>query len=130
MPGLGYLPYSCDVVSAIQAPLFMEKLGPQAEADPVKALTDLGLPEIAVDAIESASGVGLKEVDQLVVGIGLERSLPPQLVIVVTTRKPYDLTALRRRTKANPLKKDGRTLYVAKAGHGLNIYWWRRTIAF
>lgn len=125
VPGLGYLPASSDVVCSIQLPLLLEKLGPEAEADPAKALTRFGLPEIVVDTIEKASGVGLKNVDQLVVGIGLQKaSLPPQVVVVVVTRQPFDFPDLIRKTKASTLKRNGRTLHVAKAVGAIQVYWW------
>jgi hypothetical protein len=125
LPGLGYLPASSDVVLAMQMPLLLEKLGPEAEADPAKALVRFGLPETVVEAIEKASGVGFKNVDQLAVGIGLQKgSLPPQLVVVVTTRQPYDFPEILRKTKATTLKKDGRTLHVAKAANGISVHWW------
>ena len=44
----------------------MEKLGPEASDDPGGALVRLGLPRAVVDTIDRASGVGLKNVDQLV----------------------------------------------------------------
>lgn len=125
VPGLGYLPASSDVVFTIQVPLLMEKLGPEAGDDPAKALTRFGLPEVVVDTVEKASGVGLKNVDQLVVGIGLQKaSLPPQLVVVVVTRQPYDFPELLRKTKATTLKREGRTLHVAKATGVINVHWW------
>lgn len=129
LPGLGYLPASSDVVFAVQVPLLMEKLGAEAESDPAKALGRLGLPEFLVETVEKSSGVGLKNVDQLVVGIGLQKaSLPPQIVVVVITRQPFDLADILRRTKAATLKREGRTLHVAKATTGaniaLNVHWW------
>jgi hypothetical protein len=125
VPGLGYLPPSSDVVLAIQVPLLMEKLGPEAEADPAKALGKLGLPEIVVETVEKASGVGLKNVEYLTVGVGLQKaSLPPQLVVVVVTRQPYDFPELQRKSKATTLKREGRTLHVAKATGVVSIHWW------
>lgn len=125
VPGLGYLPPSSDVVLAIQVPLLMEKLGPEAEADPEKALGKLGLPEVVVETVEKASGVGLKNVEYLTIGIGLQKaSLPPQLVVVVVTRQPYDFPDLLRRTKATSLKREGRTLHVARATGVVSVHWW------
>ncbi len=125
LPGLGYLPASSDVVLAIQVPFLMDKLGPEAETDPAKALVRLGLPEVVVDTVEKASGVGLKNVEQLVVGVGIQKaSLPPQLVVVVVTRQPYDLGQLLRKTKATTLKREGRTLHVAKTTGVINVHWW------
>lgn len=125
LPGLGYLPESTEAVLAIQVPPLLEKLGPEAPQDPGKALVRLGLPPAVVDTVEKASGVGLKNVDQLVIGLGFEKwAFPPQLVVVVHTRRPYDLAALTRQAKANTLKKDSRTLHVVKPSPIPEVYWW------
>jgi len=125
LPGIGYLPESCEMVMAIQMPLLMERLGPEAQADPAQAIEDLGLPDAVVETIDQTSGVGLRNVDQLVVGVSFKKgSLPPQLVVVVHTRQPYDFPALVRKAKATTLKKDGRTLHVVKSSSIPNVYWW------
>ena len=126
MAGLGYLPASTEAILAIQVPLLLERLGPEAQQDPSKALTALGLPESVAEIVDKASAVGLKNVDQLVIGLGFEsRALPPELVIVVHARQPFDLDGIARHAKARALKKDGRTLYVAKAGPIPEVYWWK-----
>jgi hypothetical protein len=103
----------------------MEKLGPDAEAEPAKALGRLGLLEIVVETVDKASGVGLKNVEYLTVGVGLQKaSLPPQLVVVVVTRQPYDFPELLRKSKATTLKREGRALHVAKATGVVSIHWW------
>jgi hypothetical protein len=125
MPGLGYLPESTSAVLAVQLPVLLDRLNPAQKDDPTKALARLGLPEQGIELLESASGVGLKEVDQLVVGISLkDRAFPPQFVVVAYTRRPYDLAALARRTKARELKKNGRTLHVVKTSTVPEVYWW------
>jgi hypothetical protein len=125
MPGLGYLSPSTEVVLAIQLPMLLEKLGPEAEADPAKALRQLGLPEQMVEAVEKASGVGLENVDHLVAGLSFERaSLPPQIVIVLHTRSPFKLSTVMREAKANPLKSDDRTLHVVQAAQFFAVHWW------
>jgi len=68
----------------------------------------------------------LKNVDQMVVGLGFEgHALPPQLVIVVHARQPFNLEAIAQRTKAHAKKKDGRILYVGKAGALPEVNWWQ-----
>jgi hypothetical protein len=125
MPGLGYLPESTSAVLAVQLPVLLERVDPAQKDDPAKALERLGLPEQAIELLESASGVGLQEVDQLVVGVGLKsRAFPPQFVVVAYTRRSYDLATLIRRTKARELKKDGRTLHVVKTSTVPEVYWW------
>jgi hypothetical protein len=127
MPGLGYLPSSTDAILAVQLPLLLERLGPEFQAEPTRALLALGLPEVVAELVDRASAVGLKNVDQLVVGLGFEKgSLPPQLFVVVQARQPFDLKAVARQAKAHDLKKDGRTLYVAKAGNlPVEFFWWQ-----
>lgn len=126
MPALGYLPEPTEAVLAVQIPELMEKLGPDAGADPAKALRDLGVPDSVVDAAEKVSAVGLRNVDQLVVGVGFQDgSFPPQIVVVVQTRGPYDLAAVAHRAKARQLnRRDGRTLYATGAAPLPEVYWW------
>lgn len=126
MPGGGYLPESTEAVLAIQMPFLLQRLGPDAGNDPVQALTALGLPRQAAELLDEASAVGLKNVDQLVVGLGFEtHAMPPQITIVVHASQPFDLDGLARREKARALKRDDRTLYVGKAGQLPEVYWWK-----
>jgi hypothetical protein len=129
MPGLGYLPESTEAILAIQVPLLLERVGPAAKDNPAKALTALGLPASVAEMLDKASAVGLKNVDQLVVGLSFEgHSLPPLMVIVVHARQPFDLAAIASRMKAHEQKqRDGRTLYSAKASPLPEIYWWQAT---
>lgn len=123
LPGLGYLPPSSQAILAIQLPQLLDKF--DAADDPSRALIALGLPEQVVRTIESASGVGLKNVDQLVVGLGFEKgSLPPQMIVVVTTKQPYVIATLTKQANAKVLKKNGRTLYAVKASPIPEVYWW------
>jgi hypothetical protein len=127
MPGLGYLPASTDAILAVQVPLLLERLGPDAQAEPMRALTALGLPEAGAEIIDKASAIGLKNVDHLVIGLGFEKgSLPPQLFVVVHALAPFDLKAVARHANAHPQKKDGRTLYSGKAGNlPVELHWWQ-----
>jgi hypothetical protein len=103
----------------------LERLGPDGGADPAEALRRLGVPDPVRETIERVSGVGLRNVDQLVVGLGFQGgSLPPQIVVVVQTREPYSLAALAKQAKARTLKKNGRTLHVASASPVPEVYWW------
>jgi len=125
MPGLGYLPGSAEAILTIQMPSLLDKLGPEYRNDPAKALFDLGVPQNVIETIDRASGVGLRNVDQLVVGMGFEKgSFPPQIVIVVHTRQPYDMSALARDSDARALKSQGRTIYAVKASPVPTVYWW------
>jgi hypothetical protein len=125
MRGLGYLPDSTEAILAVQFPALMEKLGPDAADDPARALRRLGVPEAVVETIERLSGVGLRKVDQLVVGFGFEKgSLPPQIVVVAHTREPYDLGALTRQAKARTQKQERRMLHAVSAPSGPGVYWW------
>jgi hypothetical protein len=125
MPGLGYLPESTEAILAVQMPLLTERLGPEAAGDPAGALRRLGVPDAVVETVERLSGVGLRNVDQVVVGLGFEKgSLPPQIVVVAHTREPYDLAAVARRAKARTQKRDGRTLHVASASPVPQVFWW------
>jgi hypothetical protein len=125
LPGLGYLPASTEAIFTIQLPSFLEKLGPEYHDNPVKALADMGIPNTVIETIDKASGVGLKNVDQLVVGASFEKgSFPPQVVVVVHTRQPYDIAALVREADARAQKNHGRTIYAAKASPVPSVYWW------
>jgi hypothetical protein len=125
MPGLGYLPESVEAILAIQLPLLLEKMGPEAQKDPSAALLKLGVPQSVVETLERASGVGLKNVDQIVMGVGFEKgSLPPQLFVIVHSREPFDIDAVVRQSKASTLKKDGRTLHSVKGTALWETVWW------
>jgi hypothetical protein len=126
LPGLGYLPESTEAVLAVQMPFLLERLGPEADGDPAKALAALGLPEAVSELLDQMTAIGLKNVDQMAVGLGFEgHALPPQLVIVVHARQPFNLEAIAQRTKAHAKKKDGRILYVGKAGALPEVNWWQ-----
>jgi hypothetical protein len=123
MPGLGYLPGSVELVMAIQLPQTLEKMGPDADKDPAATLERLGLPRTIVETIDRASGVGLKKIDQIVLGAGFEKSaFPPQLVVVVHTKQPYDIDAVAHEAKATGQKREGRTIYTVKGTP--EIDWW------
>src|SRR5262245_1136117 len=124
LSGLGYLPDSTEAILAVHLPALVEKFEPESQ-DPRKALVHLGLPGNVIETLDKLSGVGLKNVDQLVVGMGFARgSFPPQVVVVVHTRQPYDMTALADEHGARSLKKEGRTLRAVKAGPLPEVYWW------
>jgi hypothetical protein len=126
MPGLGHLPESTEAVLAIQMPFLLERLGPAAQDDPSQALTALGLPPTVAEIVDKASGVGLKNVDHLVIGLTLEgHALPPQLVIVIHARQPFDLGSIAGKAKAHEQRKDGRTLYTVKAPPLPEVDWWQ-----
>jgi hypothetical protein len=126
LPGLGYLPESTEAVLAVQMPFLVDRVGPDAENDPARALTSLGLPDAVIEIIDQASAVGLRNVDQFVLGLGFEgHAFPPQLVLVVHARQSFNLEAIARQLKAHSKKKDGRTLYVGKAGPLPEVNWWQ-----
>ncbi len=125
LPGLGYLSAETEAILLIQLPALLEKFDPAERDDPVRALTRLGLPEALVQTIDSASGVGLKNVEQIVLGLSFEKgSLPPQAVLVIRTRQTFNVPELVQATKSRALKKDGRTLHALKAGPVGDIFWW------
>ena len=136
LPGLGYLHGSTEAIFTIQMPSFLEKLGPEYRDNPVKALADIGIPDYVIKTIDKASGVGLKNVDQLVVGASFEKgSFPPQIVVVVHTRQPYDIAALVREADARARRvmvarstRPKRPRFQACIGGGpMTAYWWRRS---
>ena len=128
LPGLGYLPASTEAIVAIQLPLLIERLGPDAPAEPAEALKRFGVPDAVIDVVERASGVGLANVDQLVVGLDFtQAAFPPRTVVVVHTRRPFDLDQVARQAKANELKRGRRTLKVARFNPIVDLNWWAPT---
>jgi hypothetical protein len=126
LPGLGYLPESTEAVLAVQVPLLLDRLGPEAQEDPARALAAIGLPQSAAELLDRASAVGLKNVDQLVVGLAFEdHALPPEVVIVVHARQPFDLDGLARQARAHPEKRDGRIIYGTHTGQLPEFFWWK-----
>jgi hypothetical protein len=125
MPGLGYLPATTEAIVAIQVPHLVEKLPTDGESDPAEALRQLGVPEGALDVIERASGVGLQNVNQLVVGLDFSQgALPPRTVVVVQSRDRFDLSHIGRKAKASALKRGSRTLTVTPFAPGVELHWW------
>jgi hypothetical protein len=128
MPGLGFLPPPTEVILAVQVPRLMEAIGSEGQSDAAFQLRQLGVPETVMELVEKASGVGLENVDQIVVGLGFEQSaFPPQVTVVVHTRQPFDMQAIARDAKANRLKRGARTLYVARINPVFEFYWWAPT---
>jgi len=125
MQALVYLPESTEAILAVHLSAATEKFEPDHPDDPRKALSQLGLPGNVIDTLDRLSGVGLKNVDQLVVGMGFAKgSFPPQVVVVVHTRAAYDIAALANERDVRILKKEGRTLRAVKAGALPEVYWW------
>jgi hypothetical protein len=128
LAGLGYLPPSTEAIVAIQLPLLIERLGPDAPAEPAEALKRFGVPDAVIDVIERASGVGLDNVEQLVVGLDFSQgAFPPRMVVVVRSRQPFDLEQIARQGKANRLRREGRTLTVARFSPIVELFWWAPT---
>lgn len=125
LAGLGYLPENCEAIIGLQMPAFLEKMGPEAAQDPVEALNRMGFPPSFAESVESATGVGLINVEQLVVGISFEKgAFPPQIFVVVHTREPYDIETVVRRRKGTSLKQDKRTLHAVKAEKSQEVLLW------
>lgn len=125
LAGLGYLPESTDAVLAVQVPALLDALGPEYQDEPARALIALGVPDTLVQVVEAMTAVGLKDVEQLVLGLGPSKAgFPPQLVCVVRTRGPIDEDDLDRQTRSAGLTKHGRRLHTLKIRPPVNGYWW------
>ena len=60
------------------------------------------------------------------VGLAFEdHALPPEVVIVVHARQPFDLDGIARQAKAHPEKRTDRTIYGTHTGHLPEFFWWK-----
>jgi hypothetical protein len=111
MAALAYLPATSDSVVAFQLrPLVKAPSGGEKGAR--QALVQLGVPSAFVDACERLAGVGLDNVDQIVVGLTLKEGLlAQQPVLIIHTRQEFSIDKLARIENARSESRGARTYH-------------------
>lgn len=93
LPALGYLPFDSKIVATVQvAELQREKLGQQLLAEPRWQPLDW-----ALERIKLWTDLTPDAIDHIAAGVQLPNDDFPCLVLVVQTRRPYSLSALREK---------------------------------
>jgi hypothetical protein len=126
MPGLGYLPPGTDSAVGIELRPLLDELPATGGKDAHAALLGLGLPQEFVAGLDRASGVGVENVDQAVLGLKLkDGALLDQVILVVHARQSFSIEEVANRHKATPLKRAGRTVYKLPGNQRLptDLYW-------
>lgn len=127
MPGLGYLPAATDSVIALQVGPFLADWPDGNQADLHTSLLQMGAPEGLVTGFDRAIGVGLNNIDQIVIGLKLkEGSLLEQNVVVVHTHTSFAIADIADHAKALAVTKNERTFYrvPSTAQTPIEYYWW------
>ncbi len=115
LSGLGYLPPDTDIIAgvhvaeALQDPigrLILERFRP---AQALAEGPDQAAPQL--DSLERWTGLRLREVDHIVLGLNITNRLLPKVVLVVQTRQPYDPEKVRAALKARASPEPGKPLY-------------------
>ncbi len=119
LAGLGFLPSAANIVAALQvAETFKDPEGEKLLVAPRPALFDL-----ALGAIEKWGKLKAEDLDHIVLGTEIKAKLP-QVTIVVTTRAPYDASALAKALlPAKPVMHRARPLYRFGLHPGEGMLW-------
>ncbi len=108
LSGLGYLPKNVHVLAGLHIAEMM------SDKDAGRALMEEPRPGVvdwALKQISRTTGVGADGLDHVVVATALDANFP-QLVMIVKTRTPYDLTAIAKVAKpATPPIHQDKPLY-------------------
>jgi hypothetical protein len=127
MPGIGYLPEGTDSVIAVELRPLLEATS-QAEANDARSgLRRIGIPDSVMAALDRAVGVGIDNVDQLVLGLKLKDGSPlNQVVLVVHARQSFSIKSVAERMKALSIARGERTYYRLPATSALpsELLWW------
>jgi hypothetical protein len=109
---LGYVPGDCNVVAAVHVTKALEEPAGRQFLE----RWELGPTGLGPANMVKWAGVPLEEVNQVVLGAKYhEGLLPERVVLVVQTRAPYDVNAVRAALGANRQSERGRkTLYRFK----------------
>jgi hypothetical protein len=119
LAGLGYLPTDSDLIAGVHiAEAFKD---PLAREFLVKMSFRVGKNEVGLRSIEQWTGVKLRDIDHVALGLRLKNSLLfPRMTLVVRTRLPYDAAAVRKALQASPAPEpDKKELYKITLGESV-----------
>lgn len=111
LEALGYLPKGTNVVAAIH---ISEALQTPAGRE-FLAHYQLGPIEVSLEKIERWTGLKADEIDHVALGLTVSDMIPPPLLLVIRTRRPYEEQDVLARLKANRrTEQNQKTLYRFK----------------
>jgi len=117
LPGLGYLPRDVNLIAALRpADLLESAVGKTLLAAPRPVILDKTL-----GAVERWTGLKPEDIDHLIAGTTLTAEPFPLVVLVVQTRRPYDLVSLATALKSKYTLRYDRPLFLfdlASVGKG------------
>ena len=125
--GLGYLPDDVDAVFAVHCASLLAEVSARGWGGSPEEWTGLGLPEGILNYPEKLTGLKLTDIHHLVLGVRWSRrNLPPEIVLIVRTRKPYSIDSLTSGMRSSNLRNDqNRNLRnVENPAVGLPLVWW------
>jgi hypothetical protein len=124
MAALAYLPAGTDSVVALQLRPLLELPGNGEEASR-PALARLGIPPGFVDILERiVPGIGLDNVDQIVIGLTLKEGLLTQsAVLVIHTRQDFSVDTLTQIKNARSERRGKRTYHRFPVS-AVEVHWW------
>lgn len=124
--GLGYLPDDTDAVFAVHCASLIAEVDAKGWGQTPEALAKLGLPESVLSYPEKLTGLKLSDLHHLVVGVRWSQSFPPQIVVILRTRKAYSFESLTSGMRVSAQRNErNRDLYnVENPAVGLSLVWW------
>jgi hypothetical protein len=97
LAGLGYLPPDTNLVLAVHvAEAIREPMGQE-----LLRRFRLGPTGLGTATLEKSTGLRLEDLDHVVLGLKVDKVIPPRLNLVVRTRQPFDPVQLRAAMKAD-----------------------------
>jgi hypothetical protein len=97
LEALGYLPTETDLILAIHVnDLLASPLAPRLLQEGIRAR---GL-DLSLNHLAQLTGLGLRDIDHLVIGLQLDASLPLHVWFIGRTREPYDAAVLLHKLSA------------------------------
>jgi hypothetical protein len=118
LEGLGYLPPDSDLIAGVHvAEAFQD---PLAREFLVKMSFRIGKSDVGLHSIQQWTGLKLRDIDHIVLGLRLKSLLFPRMTLVVRTRRPYDAEAVRKALQASPAPEpDKKELYKITLGESV-----------
>jgi hypothetical protein len=102
LPALAYMPSDVGLLAGIRV---AELMADEAGRDLLVQLRTH--PFFRLGELEQRTGLKLEDIDHVVIGVKIEPSLPPPVVLAVRTREPYDAENVRAALKARSTEPRG-----------------------
>ncbi len=112
LPGLGYLPDDTNVIAAVNIGELMETPAGREflNAPPPLPLSPEGRGSDRAAGgfwswrrLQDWTGIGLSEIDHVIVGLKVDNNLLPRLIVVIETNRPFAVNQIKRNLRASKL---------------------------